>query len=86
MDACELVLIEWLDSRQPIASWQHLRDLAIPEVCRCVSVGFLIHDDGNKKVVAPNLADLSDDDMQASGMIVIPTPAVLRVVKLHEED
>lgn len=57
----------------------------MPEVCHCVSVGFLIHNDENRKVLAANMADLANENLQASGIITIPTLAVLKIVRLREE-
>ena len=68
-----LVLIEWEDSRQPVASWQRLNEFIKLDVCKCVSVGFLISDDDEQKVLAPNMADIeSKDNIQTSGVM---TPA-----------
>jgi hypothetical protein len=75
-----LVLIEWLDSGQPVPGWQWLE--AIEPRCPhlCCSVGFLMQDDANAKVLAPNLgaSDGSGDWDQASGVITIPASAVRR--------
>jgi hypothetical protein len=37
-----LVLIEWLDSAQPLPAWRFLDDLPPLEVVRCYSVGWLV--------------------------------------------
>ncbi|MGB7815633.1 MAG: hypothetical protein WBL28_04695 [Methylotenera sp.] len=80
-----LVLIEWEDSRQPIASWQRLSDFSRLEVCKCVSVGFLISDDEEQKVLASNMADIEDkDNIQASGVIHIPSKCVLKITPIAE--
>jgi hypothetical protein len=80
-----LVLIEWLDSGQPVPSWQWLEHIAPRRPHLCVSVGFLMHDDDDAKVLAPNLGasnGCSDWD-QASGVITIPTTAVQRLLRLE---
>ena len=77
-----LVQIEWADSRRPTSEWFRASELPAFEFCRCVSVGFLIQDDENIKVLAANVADLADNDMQATGVIVIPTVAVLKQTAL----
>ena len=51
----ELVLIEWMDSRRPDAGWQHLADAQGWSAVRCASVGFLVADDADIKVLAPNM-------------------------------
>lgn len=79
----ELVLVEWMDSRRPEAAWQHLADAQAWSACRCSSVGFLVADDEEVKVLAPNMADMDDaSNVQLSGAIVIPSSCVLSMVRL----
>jgi hypothetical protein len=79
-----LVLVEWLDSGQPIPSWQWLDTLESRRPHRCVSVGFLVQDDEQTKVIAPNLGASGGDDEwdQASGLITIPTSAITKIERL----
>lgn len=77
-----LVLIEWLDAARPDAEWHYLETSSATEAVRCVSVGFLIHDSKEVKALAPNLGEVGTPDMQACGIIRIPTRCVLRVKKL----
>lgn len=87
MDNCPLVQIEWKDSKQPIPVWQHLSDMAENKPISCVSVGYLLQDDDEVKVLAPNMADISSElNIQASGIISIPTGCVTKISKLVEED
>lgn len=79
-----LVLIEWEDSAQPVAAWQLVADLDEPEIVRCVSVGFLIHDGESVKALAPNMGDVGESNEQISGLIRIPTRCVVRVARLVE--
>ena len=51
----DLVLVEWVDSGQPVPGWQWLDGLETRKALRCVSVGFLVQDDEATKVLAPNL-------------------------------
>lgn len=82
-----LVLIEWEDSRQPSAAWVRLSDFEPAGASDCVSVGFLIYDGEDYKALAPNMADIEDDEnMQASGIIHIPANCITRIVKLEEEN
>lgn len=79
----ELVLIEWMDSRRPDAGWQHLADAQGWSAVRCASVGFLVADDVDIKVLAPNMGDMDDaSNIQLSGAIVIPTSCVLTMKRL----
>lgn len=80
----DLVLIEWVDSGQPIPGWQWLADVGQRLAHRCVSVGFLVQDDDQAKVLAPNLAaSVADEEWdQASGLFTIPTVAVVNIQRL----
>ena len=79
-----LVLVEWWDSRQPVPRWLCLDEVDGVESCACVSVGFLIRETENEIVLAPNLADLDDDELvQGSGIITIPRCSVKNVVDLE---
>lgn len=83
--SADLVIIEWVDSRRPDASWRHLGGAKEWQICKCVSVGFLIADDEVRKVLAPNMADIDDaSNMQLAGEIVIPTACVLSLKRLVE--
>ena len=80
-----LVKIEWVDSRSPTNGWERLDGLDYMNACQCVSVGFLVKDADDFKMLAPNLADKDDDsDIQASAAIVIPTCSITRMVSLVE--
>lgn len=80
-----LVIVEWLDSRQPTAGWQRLKEFETPQPNACVSVGWLVHDGRTMKAVAANMADVdSERNMQASGVIEIPTRCITRIVSLRE--
>lgn len=79
-----LVLIEWSDSRQPTNAWVHITDIGKRKPVECVSVGFLIQDDDDVKVLAANIGDV-DEEMQATGVITIPTVAVHAVKPLVEK-
>lgn len=82
--SADLVMIEWEDSRQPEPGWVRLTDFQPDKACLCVSVGFLVHDGDETKALAPNMADIEGDNMQASGIIYIPTRCVKRIVPLEE--
>lgn len=77
-----LVLIEWEDSAQPVAEWRYIDDLAPAEVVQCQSVGFLVHDGDDVKMLAPNVGDLGGAHAQASGLMRIPARCVVRVRRL----
>ena len=80
----DLVLIEWVDSGQPIPGWQWLSELEKRRAHKCVSVGFLVQDDEQTKVLAPNLGASNgvDDWVQGWGLFTIPTAAVTKIERL----
>lgn len=79
-----LVLIEWMDSRQPEPSWQRLDDIEHLESCTCLSVGFVVQETKKEIVLAPNIADMEDNEpAQGSGFITIPLCAVKSVADLE---
>lgn len=83
---CPLVLIEWEDSLRPQGAWQHLEDMREPPApTLCASVGWMLHDTKRIKVLAPNMGGLEGKaNVQACGMITIPTRCIRRVTKLKE--
>ena len=83
----KLVLIEWLDSAQPLPAWRYLDDLPPLEVVRCCSVGWLVAEGKGVKVLAPNIGNVeTGGSPQGSGFIRIPTASVTRQVRLVEDD
>lgn len=78
-------MVEWVDSAQPIARWQHLADTEAPAAIRCVSVGWLVGDDNETLAIAPNFGALDDvDSVQVSGVIQIPARCVTCLTELNE--
>ncbi|MEE7478437.1 hypothetical protein [Methylobacterium hispanicum] len=79
-----LVLIEWVDSAQPVAAWRFLEDIDAAPAHRCQTVGHLIHDGDEAKVVALSVATVDGTGAwgQAAGVTTIPTRSVLRLVDL----
>jgi hypothetical protein len=87
MSDCPLVLIRWLDSRQPTASWRFLSDLPDTVPVECATVGWLLKDGAEAKVVCQSVGDLgSPSNVQASGIMTIPTRCVLSIERLTEEE
>lgn len=76
------MLIEWLDSGQPVSRWEYLSEYERADALHCESVGWLIQDD-DTKVLAPNMGEINDSErIQACGLIRIPACAVIRIVRL----
>jgi hypothetical protein len=85
--SCRLVIIRWQDSRQPCGKWRYLSSLPEQKPVEVASVGWLVTDTHDVKVLAQNVGDLgSPENAQASGIMTIPTRCVLSVEKLTEEE
>ena len=82
MEEYPLVMIEWEDSRLPSSNWVHLSSFDPGDAVSCVSVGWMIHDGKDVKVLAPNMGDIGDEDVQVSGVIRIPERCILKITKL----
>lgn len=84
---CDLVMVEWEDSRQPQPAWQHLGKIPTPEPVKCISVGWVVHQDKAVISLAPNLGDVdADAAVQASGVISIPISCVTKITPLEETE
>ena len=80
------ILVEWLDSMQPVSAWMVLSDKPNLEVIQCVSVGWLVGETDGMLMLAPNLVDIeSGGSAQASGFIRISKTAVTIRIRLVED-
>lgn len=77
-----LVLVEWEDSARPVETWQFLDEINNTAAIRCQSVGFLVYDGKDTKVLAPNVGEIGTVEAQASGVIRIPTRCVTKMRRL----
>ena len=83
---CRLVIIRWQDSRQPCGQWRYLSALPEAKPVEVASVGWLVKDTDDVKVLCQNIGDLGfPDKAQASGIMTIPTRCVLSIESLTEE-
>ena len=80
-----LVLIEWVDSFGCSATWETLSEIQ-PKALRCRSVGWLIHDGDDCKLVVPHLAEVDGERRDGCGDMTIPTRAVVRIQDLEVVD
>jgi hypothetical protein len=78
------VLIRWQDSRQPLPGWQLLSDLNAPDLSECVSVGWLLIDEPDRKVLAQSIGDTISDSGQAAEIMVIPARCIVEIEELEE--
>ncbi len=87
MADCPLVIIRWLDSRQPYGQWRYLSALPDARPVEVATVGWLVRDTAEVKVVCQNVGDLEyPEKAQASGIMTIPTRCVLSIERLTEEE
>lgn len=78
------MLIRWVDSRRPVAEWVRLSDLPEFSPVACASVGWLVHDGEDCKVLCPNMGDIDEPEEQGSGLIQIPTKCIVSTTNLAE--
>lgn len=77
-----LVLIEWLDSFGCSSDWQPLEGCQAKPL-RCRSVGWLLHDGDDCKIVVPHLSETHENvPSQGCGDMTIPASAILRIADL----
>lgn len=82
-DDYRLVLIEWEDSHGVSSAWEYITQCK-PSVVVCQSVGWLIYDGKECKVLVPHLTKSEHVKRQGCGDMTIPTAAVLKIVRLKE--
>jgi hypothetical protein len=73
-----LVMIDWVDS---CCNPQWHAGPASADLTRCRSVGWLIHDGEDAKVVAAHIAD-EQSDMQRNAEMTIPAKAITRLRRI----
>jgi hypothetical protein len=79
----DLVLVEWEDSFGCSSSWESLEGVQ-PAVLICRSVGWLIYDGDDCKVVVPHLTQLHNSaKRQGCGDMTIPTRAIISIKPLR---
>ena len=83
----KLVLVEWLDSHSG-RRWQDIDRLkSAAEPLHCRSVGWLLSDEEDCKVIVAHLSGEKNGGivLQGSGDIAIPAKAILSVEVLREQ-
>lgn len=81
----KLVLVEWLDSHSG-RGWQDFERLeraAEPLYCR--SVGWIVRENNNCKVLVPHISGEKNGDiaLQGCGDLTIPTASILKTTVLR---
>jgi len=78
-----LVLVDWLDSFGCSSDWQQMEGCR-PTVLHCRSVGWLLHDGEECKVIVPHISDANHNaaPQQGCGDMTIPTCAIVKMIDL----
>jgi hypothetical protein len=85
-DNCPLVIIRWEDSAQPLPAWRHLSQLPATRAIECATVGWLLKDGEDVKVLCQSVGDIdTPHNAQASGIMTIPTRCVISIERLTED-
>jgi len=81
-----LVLVEWTDDYGCSPRWENMDGELSPRVMMCKSVGWLVHNDKDCKLIVPHLSEEPGFGLprQGCGDMTIPTQSILRIIKLKE--
>lgn len=84
MEKQRLVYIKWVDSFGCSSTWEEIQEEYDPKPLICRSVGWLIHDGDDCKIIVPHLTSKEHDHaiQQGCGDMTIPTRAILKIVSL----
>jgi hypothetical protein len=73
-----LVLIEWLDASRLSHSWIDMIEIPDAYPHKCVSVGFIVSENKNGKILVPTIADIEHpDNRHTYGGMLIPRSAII---------
>lgn len=82
----KLVIVEWQDSCQPVASWHYLSDPPSNEIIHCLSVGWVISENEAVLMLSPNLGDYENENgAQGSGFIRIPKISITDIREINHK-
>lgn len=77
-----LVLIEWVDSYSFYEQWDFIKEIAEPEIVKCISVGFVIKETDDSIMILPHI---SGENEAGRGGICIPKISIIKTIKLNYE-
>lgn len=79
----KLVMIEWVDSYGCSTSWSEIPDLKNTKPVTARSVGWLLYNGSDCKVIVPHMSSTSPRlRAQGCGDMTIPTQAIVRIQEL----
>lgn len=77
------MLVEWIDASRISDGWIDCKNIPKPILHRCVTVGFLVADDDEAKLLLPTIADIEHpDNRHAYGGMLIPGAAIVSMRRL----
>ena len=79
-----LVLVEWEDAYGCSVTWEIIDGVDPPRML-CRSVGWLVYDGEDRKVIVPHLLRDFDGTRKGCGDMTIPTGIIVRIVDLAED-
>lgn len=82
----KLVMIEWLDSHSG-SGWQRLQEIEQnADTVRCRSVGWLLSDSKERKVIVPHISGEMNEDTipYGRGDLSIPSKAIVKMRVLEK--
>lgn len=74
----KLVMVEWIDSVQPIPAWNFLENLPKIEPIRCKSVGWVVGETKDVLMLASNLGGTGGEYNQGCGLMQITKATIKR--------
>jgi hypothetical protein len=78
----DLVVVCWLDSRQPVPHWRFVDDLEHQPAVQCSTVGWLVQL-GSNISLAQALGDVGQPEQQCAGVATIPACSIVSMRRLR---
>ena len=79
-----LVMIEWIDASRLSSGWMDFEEIPDPYPHRCVSVGFLVRENTQGKILVPTIGDVEHEaNRHTYGGMLIPMAAILSERRLR---
>jgi hypothetical protein len=73
-----LCVIEWVDASRLSDGWLDLSAIPDPYLHRCVTVGFVVSENANGKILVPTVGDVGHlDNSHTYGGMMIPASAII---------
>lgn len=80
----QIVAVDWVDSARPVAEWRYLSDAPELAAVVCRSVGWIVGENEQILMLAPNLGDIGGESEQGCGFIRIPKVSITRRASLQD--